>query len=40
MMYKTKDIIGKISNAVSNPSNRKYTAYNRAANPSQWDVLK
>ncbi|GEP84701.1 hypothetical protein [Staphylococcus piscifermentans] len=39
-MYKTKDIIVKLGSAISNPSNRKYTAYSRVASPSQPDVLQ
>ncbi|GEP85269.1 hypothetical protein [Staphylococcus piscifermentans] len=39
-MYKTKEIIGKLSSAVSKPSNRKYTAYSRDTNPSQSDALQ
>ena len=40
MMYKTKEIIGKLSSAVSNPSNHKYAAYSLAANPSQPNALQ
>ncbi|SNV08499.1 Uncharacterised protein [Staphylococcus piscifermentans] len=39
-MYKTKEINGKLGSAISYPSNRKYTAYSRVANPSQPDVLQ
>ena len=40
MMYKIKEIIGKLGSAAYNPSNRKYTAYSRAASPSQPDALQ
>ncbi|SUL89985.1 Uncharacterised protein [Staphylococcus carnosus] len=40
MMYKTKKIIGKLGRTISAPSNRKYTAYSRAADPSQPDALQ
>ncbi|GEP84785.1 Uncharacterised protein [Staphylococcus piscifermentans] len=38
-MYKTIEINGKLGSAISYPSNPKYTAYSRVANPSH-DALQ